>query len=108
MFINYISEVISKKAWAKNTYRTKEYVSGKIDFKEYKKNLKILKQHFAKLNNGKFKSTLIYDYDKIKVDVKKINDKDKEIIKFLEMLDYNVSEESYLLGFAEDENNFLR
>lgn len=104
MFINYISEVISKKAWAKNTYNTKEYVSGRINFKEYKKNLKILKQHFAKLNNGKFKSTLIYDYDKIKVDVKKINDKDKEIIKFLQMLDYNVSEESYLLGFAEDEN----
>jgi hypothetical protein len=109
MLKNYLTEIISKKQWQQknHTYRTTTYSQMKFD--DYKINLKMLKQIFTKLNNGKFKSTIILDYDKVKADYKKLNDTDKFIIVLLKRLGYEVSEESYILGFAkkEDGKNIL-
>lgn len=97
----YFTEIIQKKEWKDNQHDRRTTVKDRIKFTDYKKNLKILKSIFTQINHGKFKSTLVIDYDSIKVEIKKLNFSDEVIIGFLKQLDYEVSDESYMLGFAK-------
>lgn len=101
--INLLTEILQKKEWKEKKY-LRDTVKGEIKFGEYRKNLKYLKTIFTKLNHGKFKSTIIYDYDSIKAENKKLNYADNIIIRFLLKLDYEVTVESYLLGFAKKDD----
>jgi hypothetical protein len=101
--INLLTEIIQKKQWREKNY-LRSTVKNEIKFGAYKKNLKYLKTIFTKLNHGKFKSTIIFDYDSIKADNKKLNYADNIIIRFIQKLDYEVSPESYLLGFAKKDD----
>lgn len=104
--INLLTEILQKKQW-KEQKHLRNAVTNEIKFGAYKKNLKYLKTIFTKLNHGKFKSTIIYDYDSIKAENKKLNYADKIIMKFLGKLDYEVSDESYLLGFAQKDDKTI-
>lgn len=100
MLYNYLTEIISKRDWVAGP-RFRDLVKKRINFKEYKANLKILKSVFKTLNKGKYSPTIIFDYESIKVENKTINEIDYQIIKLLEDLGYEVSQESYLLGFGK-------
>lgn len=98
--IHLLNEVIQKKDW-KEKKHLRSVVTDTINFKKYKTNLKKLKTIFTKLNHGKFKSTLIFDYDSIKAESKRFSYLDNIILRLLRSLGYEVSEESYWLGFAK-------
>ena len=107
MLNNYFTEILDRSEWIKKTpirgeNPVRKTVISNIDFKKYKENLKDLKKIFTKLNNGKFKSTLIFDYEKIKTKESqgKLSVHDITLMEVLKKLDYEVSEESYMLGFA--------
>lgn len=109
MFRSYLTEIISKNEWrvkkdmrvpfgTETPYRKK--VIKDINFKEYKENIKALKILFKKMNKGIFKSTLVFDYESIQTKPPKLTASDNKAIEIIKKLDYEVSEESYMLGFA--------
>lgn len=112
MLSNYLTEIISKTEWKKsdpkdmpNTDYRKE-VTKNINFKKYKATLPQLKQVMRDLNNGVFKSTLIFDLDTKKPSAK-ISKTDSRLIQILKNLDYEVSDESYMLGFVNKKDKSI-
>lgn len=104
MISNYLTEIISRAEWKKKGYYRQE-TTAEIDFKTYKTTLPQLKQVMKDLNNGIFKSTLVFDLNNttsIKITVV-----DKKLIEILKSLDYEVSNESYLLGFVQKKDKTI-
>jgi hypothetical protein len=123
MLNNYLTEIISKAEWRKqktdtsknsaarlrdnpisNNYR--KTVTKNINFKTYKATLPQLKQVMRDLNGGIFKSTLIFDLDDKKPAVK-VSKTDSRLIQILKNLDYDVSDESYMLGFVKKKDKTI-
>lgn len=107
---NYFTEIISKEDWRNekklppSNYR--KTVTKNIDFKTYKATLPQLKQVMRDFNNGVFKSTLIFDLNDKKPAVK-VSKTDSRLIQILKNLDYDVSDESYMLGFVKKKDKTI-
>ena len=97
-----ISEIISPKDYKKTRKKL-----NKIDIKEYKKVLPILKKIFTDLNKGKFARTVVFDYNSIKIEKSALNEYDRELMGVLQSLDYEVSDESYELGVCKKNDKII-
>lgn len=109
MFLKYL-DLVNTPEMINEIITAKEYKEYKKDsslgfanfsVSEYKKVLPVLKNIFKDLNKGKFARTVVFDYNSLGSSNPPFHSYDKNLFKILENLDYEVSEESYALGFVK-------